>query len=272
MNALVLLKHGNLDHSVVNFVSSLFNTTNTAIHLLNIVSTTGEIPTQMNGEVLKNCTEFDLNHYYKRAEENKVYLQNFKHNSIKAKVVLIGNRRNIIKNYIDKNNIDIVVSGAHRTTLMEDVFSTTFASDILNHVKQPFLTIKCNRDNFSPKRIALVGEFLQAEKEDIQTLKEIAAAHHSEFVLTKILTPTEKRKHEDILAVMKKYAQLNDLQPVFRIIESSDKEAGIKSIQEEHQTDLITIARAHESAFSSFIGGSEINNIVNHIYAPILIY
>lgn len=272
MKVLVLLKHSELDHSIINFAATLLNNKSTAIHLLNIVSISGEIPTQNNGSVVENCTEFDLTGYYSQAEENRTYLQSISHPLIENKSVLIGNRRDIIKSYIEINQIDLIVSGAHKTTLAEDVFTTTFASDVLKVTDKPFLSIKCNRDNFIPNRIALIGEFVHAEKENLEVIKNIAKIHNSDIILTKILTKSDHRPKGDIIRVMQEFAVKNDLIPMHQIIESTDRESGVETIHHAHQNDLITIARTHESTFSQLIHGSALTNIVNHIYAPILIY
>jgi nucleotide-binding universal stress UspA family protein len=272
MNVLILIKNAPLDQSIVNFTSSLFKGEGAQFHLLNIVVTNGEIPTQMNGQVLDFCTEFDLSGYIKKTEENEQYLHTIQDESIVKRSSFAGKKSAIIRDYIKRNKIDLIVGGAHKTTAMEDVFVHTFASNVIENTSIPYLTIKCNRDDFSPQKIALIGDFKTAEIEDIDSLKHLAALHKSEIVLTKIQTPSDKRSLADIRKVMEAYAAVNNLEANIQIIASTDKEAGIEMLHKEFHSDLIVISRSHKKSFFKLLGHSELTNIINHIYAPILIY
>ncbi|NOQ70548.1 MAG: hypothetical protein GQ574_01015 [Crocinitomix sp.] len=272
MRVLILIKHNQLDQSVVNFSSSLFEGTDTQIHLLNIVPTNGEIPLQINGRVLDFCTEFDLSAYIKQTENNLDYLNSIKHPLVVARNSYAGNKMSILKDYIQTNQIDIIVGGAHKTTVMEDAFVKTYPSRIIANTTLPYLTIKCNRDNFSPERIALIGDFTIPSKENFDVIKTIAKRHESEITLIKIQTPNDKRPDADIKQVMQAFAEMNGLNATLKIIKSADKESGVSELHTDGFTDLIVVARRTKATFFSlFNHHTDQENIVNHIYAPLLI-
>ncbi len=271
MRVLILIKHNQLDQSIVNFSSSLFNGTETEIHLLNIVPTNGEIPLQMNGRVLDFCTEFDLTSYLKQTEVNLNYLKSIEHNMVVERHSYAGNKIGILLDYIQENKIDIVVGGAHKTTAMEDAFVKTYPSRIITKTTLPYLTIKCNRDNFSPQRIGLIGDFTKPSKENFDVIKAIANRHESDITLIKIQTPSDKRPEEDIKRVMTQFAEVNELNASLKIIKSVDKESGVDELHKDKMIDLIVVARAHKPAFSSLFNHADQESIVNHVYAPILI-
>lgn len=272
MNVLLLIKHNSLDQSIVNFTLSLFKDSSVNYHLLNIVQVNGEIPLQPNGQVLDFCTEFDLSGYNKTAKEQLVYLKSFKNESISQRNSFVGDKIKIIKDYVKANNIDIIVGGAHRTSLIEDVFVQTFANRVMDNTNLPYLTIKCNRDNFIPKKIAIICDFNTPNKEDLASIKHIADIHQSEIKLIKIQTAAETRSTSELEYAMQEYASVNNLNATTHIVINDDKEGGINELQNEHQADLIAIGRSHKSALFSLFNNNEQTDIVNHVFAPILIY
>lgn len=272
MNLLILIKNNRLDQSIVNFSSSLFNGTETKIHLLNIVSANGEIPLQMNGRILDNCTEFDLSNYIEQTKANLAYLRNINDDLIVERHSYAGNKIDILQDYIKSHHIDLIVGDAHKTTAMEDAFVKTYPSRIIDKTELPYLTIKCNRDNFSPQRIALIGDFSAPSKENFEVLKVLAERHESALTLVKILTPKDKRSEGDIYKVMQEFAEANDLMASLKIIRSTDKESGVSELHKDGLTDLIVVARTHKSTFVKLFNYGEQSNIVNHVYAPIFIY
>ncbi|MFT5823368.1 MAG: hypothetical protein ACI8ZM_004629 [Crocinitomix sp.] len=272
MNLLILIKNNGLDQSIVNFTTSLFKIDGVAIYLLNIVPINGEVPTQMNGRVLPVCTEFDLSEHIKQTELNWNYLNTIEHKTIAKRDAFAGNKIRIIQDYIIQNKIDLIIGGAHKTTAMEDVFVKTFASKAIENTNIPYFTIKCNRDNFTPKKIALIGDFINAETEDLESLKKIAEMHNSQITLTKIWTDSDKRSKEAIEKVMNSYAIQNNLNVTNQIVKSRDKESGLALLEKDHETDLIVMPRSHKKTFFKLLGHTEQTDIINHIYAPILIY
>lgn len=272
MNLLILIKNNSLDPSIVNFSSSLFNGTETKIHLLNIVPANGEVPLQMNGRILENCTEFDLSHYEKQAETNLTYLSSIKADLIVERHSYAGNEISILKDYIKTHQINVIVGGAHKTTARENAFVKTYPSRIIENTELPYLTIKCNRDNFTPERIALIGDFTAPTVENFEVIKALATRHQSEFTLVKFHTPSDKRSEVDIYKMMQAFADANKLTANLKIIRSTGKESGVSELHKDGLTDLIVVARTHKSTFFKLFNQGEQANIVNHVYAPIFIY
>jgi hypothetical protein len=270
MNLLILIKNSPLDQSIINFTASLFNTNTVSIHLLNLVPTSGEVPTQTNGRVLEFSTEFDLSGYLSKTDGNLKFLNSIQHKNIVKRDSLIGNTTIIIQDYINTHKIDLIIAGAHKTSFIEDAFVNTFASRTIENTNIPYLIIKCNRDNFIPKRIALIGDFLKTETEELNCLKRIAEIHNSQIVLTKVQTDSDQRSKKAIVQEMNTFSLRNKLNASFRIINDIDKEAALTSLQNDPETDLIVMPRSKKKSIFQFLGQTKQADIVNHIYAPIL--
>jgi nucleotide-binding universal stress UspA family protein len=271
MNILILLKNSALDKSIVNFTTSVFGGSNIKLHLLNLVEVNGEIPTKENGQVLDVCTEFDLSEYHTKANENLAYLASFKNQQIESRQALVGNRVGIIQNYRDSHSIDLIVGGAHKTSYLEDIFVNTFASSIIKNVSSPFLTIKCNRDEFKPSKIGLIGDFLEAEMENLEMIKTIAQLHGSEIILIKIKTSSDSRTHDEIENTMRECVEVNCLNAQTLILDGTGTESGVEKIIQEHLVDLIAIERRHQKGLLASFRRDESTTLVNHVHAPILI-
>jgi len=272
MNILILLKNSPLDVSIVNFTASVFNDDSVKLHLLNLIEVNGEIPTKPSGEVLDVCTEFDLSDYHDRAQKNQVYLTTFNKDSIQDRRSMVGDRIKLIKHYIANHSIDLIVGGSHKTSRIEDLFVKTFTSSIIEKIDIPFLTIKCNRDEFKPSKIGIIRAFMDPKTEDLSMIKRMAAFHQSEIVLVKIRTKDDKRPIETIEAKMNLFASLNNLSSEHLILDRSNKEKGLNTIVGEHLVDLIALEKTERIGFLPFLGKDESKTLVNHIYAPILIY
>jgi hypothetical protein len=272
MNILILLKNSPLDASIVNFTASVFSDDSVKLHLLNLVEVNGEVPTKPTGEVLDVCTEFDLSGYHTTAEKNRSYLASIENELISSRRALVGDRIKLIQHCKEELSIDLVVGGAHKTSHFEDIFVHTFASSIIEKVDVPFLSIKCNRDEFKPTKIGIIRDYLHAEVENLKVLKDISELHNSEIVLIKIKTVNERRSNEDIENQMRIFAELNKLNAETLILNDSDKESGVKSIAQEHLVDLIALEKSHRMGLSAFLKRDENASLVNHIFAPILIY
>jgi hypothetical protein len=86
------------------------------------------------------------------------------------------------------------------------------------------------------------------------------------------MTKDEKRLDSAIKTEMERFAQLNNLNPEYLIVNQANKEKGVEAIVKEELVDLIAIEKSHSTNFPSLHREEKDTYLVNHIYAPILIY
>ena len=156
MDILILLKQDDRDQYLIDFIDK-FKPEETTVTYLNVVQVSGDIPLKLSGEVLDNCTEFDLNHYQNRAAKNQAYfLKQLNGQNVEVR---IGDFERILLYELQEKKYQLLVTGAHLSHEFEDVFQTNLNSHIINKVKIPYLTLKCDNAQNSLEKVLFLGTF-----------------------------------------------------------------------------------------------------------------
>jgi nucleotide-binding universal stress UspA family protein len=271
MKILVLAKMDDHDKDVHDFLTN-YLADDSEIHLLNVIKIPSEIPLQMNGEVIEFCTEYNLSKYYEEKSKHQEILDKAfpELNNITANC-LIGNPLQLVKWYVKEHKIDLVVSGGHVTTHLEDIFSSSFANHLMQSLSVPYLSIKGTHPQL--KKIAIVREFVDPAQRSLELIKKIQGQCNAKIVLVKINTPNSHMDAAELKQKMELFAQLNGLtDPEFLTIEASDKETAIKDLISKHEIDLLTLGHIHRNGISSFLRGDLRSDILNHVNVPIYMY
>ena len=258
-----------MDQFVQNFMGNGFE-----LHLLNIVAIPSEIPLKMNGEVIDVCTEYNLSKYYDLKNANTQRLSSYLPGIEVNKKSMIGDPISIVKSYVRENGIDLVLSGGHITSHREDMFSTTFSTQLMRQLSVPYLSIKGDsEEGLKLTTIAVVREFIDPAKRNLELIKILQEQLHAKVVLVKINTPNSHMNPEELSLKMQQFASLNDFTDVeFLTIEASDKETAIKDLVTKHNIDLLTLGHIDRNGISSFLRGDLRSDILNHINIPIYMY
>lgn len=272
MNILVLLKLDHRDEFVIRYISNIFSEIPKNIHLLNAVEVNGEVPVKPNGQVLDFCTEFDLSGYLKEADENLNQLNQIDLDGVVSRQALVGNKMKIISNFIESNDIDLVIGGAHTTTVFQDKLIHNFTSRLIENVKVPYLTLKCDRSDSELKRIALVREFRNPKKENLDFVKALVENHNAQLSLVKLYSPSKRMSEEEILKGMSHFEEVNGITANKLIVNATSKEEQLKQIIKDYSIDLLAIGSINEEGNFNFVGERIRSEIVNRIESPILIY
>ena len=273
MKVLLLAKMDDHDRIVENFTHK-FMTDGFEFHVLNVVPIPSEIPLKMNGEVIDVCTEYNLTIYYDKQKANNEQLQNFiSQVKTEFKGSLIGDPLHIVKNFVRENGIELVISGGHLTSHTEDIFTNSFSNQLMQELSVPYLSIKGNETEPSLKNIAIVREFVDPAKRNLELIQKLQEKLNSRVLLVKINTPNSHVEVTELRSKMEQFAQLNGLSNVeFLTIEAADKETAIRSLVESHQIDLLTLGHIHRNGISYFLRGDLRSDVLNHINVPIYMY
>lgn len=104
-------------------------------------------------------------------------------------------------------------------------------------------------------------------------IKELQSVFESTIHLLKIKTPSEKKSDETILAEINDFATinfLNNYKP--HIYADKSVESGIGRFCAESSFDLVAIGTHQSKGLSKLFRGSISNDIVNHLFHPILTF
>lgn len=271
MKILILAKLDENDRIVQDF-SDKFLQKDVDIHLLNAINIPSEIPLKINGEIIDVCTEYNLTKYYDQQKLNLSKLNTYLSNlNVVQRNTFIGNPLQIVKWYIKENNIDLVISGGHLTTQMEDIFSSSFAEHLLRSLAVPYLSIK--GDSSKIKNIAIVREFIDPSKRNLDLIKKMQDQFGAKIIFVKINIPNNSIDAEELQQKMQLFAELNDLKNVeFLTINASLKESAIKDLIRDQKIDLLSLDHIHRDGISSFLRGDLRSDILNHVNIPIYVY
>jgi nucleotide-binding universal stress UspA family protein len=273
MKVLLLAKMDNHDRIVEKFADK-FMSQGFEIHVLNVVPIPSEIPLKMNGEVIDVCTEYNLTKYYDKQKAHNAQLANFfSVISTENKASLIGDPLHIVKHYVKEKGIELVISGGHLTKHAEDLFSTTFSNQLMQQLSVPYLSIKGEKDEPRLQTIAIVREFVDPAKRNLDLIQKLQEKFNSRLLLVKINTPNSHTEETELRSKMEQFAELNGLKNVeFLTVEAADKETAIKSLIESHHVDLLTLGHIHRNGMSYFLRGDLRSDLLNHINIPIYMY
>lgn len=273
MNVLILAKLDDKDGFVHDLALKFLNPDDN-VFLLNIVTVPGDIPLKPSGEVLDVCTEFDLSRYLKEQERNMALLKEYRLPNINLyPMVKVGSAVGIVKHVLAESNIGVMFSGAHVSSVAEDVFSTTFADRLMHETTVPYITIKCDRSYSSFKHFALVRSFKEPKKENLEHLKALREKFGAKLSLVKVMDPGEHRTKEEIWAQMQLFCEKNGLEDVHFVF--ADGQNNAKRIQElviSHEIDLLALGHTRRPGIGAFVRGEMTTDVLNHVLVPLYIY
>lgn len=272
MKVLILAKLDANDQIVQDFSTKYLHQF-TDIHVLNAIQIPSEIPLQMNGEIIEQCTEYDLTKYYTQQATNQEALASFLPElTIQNKQCMIGDALKMVSWYVKQNNIDLVLSGGHLTTQTEDIFSSTFASHLMKTLSVPYLSIKGDTTGVTDiSKIAIVREFLEPSTSNITFLKWMQEAFNSKIILVKLDTPQAESKEVNLNQNMEMFVSQNKLTNVeFLTVKGETKQDAIEHLIRTEQIGILALGHGNQAG--SFLHGDLRTDILNHVNLPIYMY
>lgn len=262
---------GNFAYGVASILAKV---TNAEITVLSIVAGPQGAIYSLEGE-LTNDEGNDYSEWKNKLDSNKAQLKSWIADKpdVTNAIAAIGNVDNTILRISEAEEADLVVMGSEGLYRMSKWSKSSHTEYVTNHSEVPVLSLKCDRQNIDLKQIVLVGDFLVADKINFKILKAIQEAYQSTLVLLKINTPSQIRTNEEIVADMKAFAMSNKLSNyIMEIYKDSTVESGIGKFVAENDIDLIAIGTHQGHGFSKLFRGSISDDVVNHLYHPILTF
>ena len=271
MNILALVREQQDLAGILDYAKRISNEGD-KVHLLNIIAVPGNIPSLSTGEMLDDCSEFDVSLYLKEQKTNENWLKNSDlGNYIAAAQVVVGNRYAILKNQVKTHNIDVVLTATKHTSRIEDFFKNTSAGIAHDKLAVPVLAFKCDRSHEEIKDIAIVSDFEHTEKENLDILKQIAAKSNATITLFGFAMD---ESHEILLKKkMQRFVTLHELPNMKQIIiHSTHKEKSAKELLFQYPMQLMVLLDLHRKGLNKILKGDLEKDLLNHQLIPILAY
>ncbi len=185
----------------------------------------------------------------------------------------IGHIDDTILRYVEENDIDMIAMGTSGAYGLKQWLSNSHAAKITRHAKVPVLTLKCDRSGFKMEDLLLVSDFHKPEKINIEALKTIIKGLDIDLHFLKVNTQRDFQSNREIRIAMEKFAELNDLKDVkFHVYCDETVEKGILNFSADTGIELVAIGTHQRSGFSRLFNSSISENVVNHVWQPILTF
>lgn len=187
--------------------------------------------------------------------------------------VRIGHIKKGILNYIEKEEIDLVIMGTGGSSGVAEWLVGSNAEEIVRNSSKPVLSIKCDRSGNAIKDILLVSDFKEKKKLNLNILKTIQSVFDSKLHLLKINTLTNFDSNRQIHQNMSAFAESNELGDISCHVYCDDTvEKGIINFSADTGIDFIAIGTSQRKGLGLLFQGSISKGLVNHLIQPVLTF
>ncbi|MGB0525118.1 MAG: universal stress protein [Flammeovirgaceae bacterium] len=184
-------------------------------------------------------------------------------------VTQLGSLNVAVKEFIQQEDIDLVVMGTEGTSGIDEVFWGSHTSRLIREINCPILAVP-NHYPFTPPKevlIALDYEMEQKMNGQFTPLQEIMASYQPEFTFLNVLSPEDVYQATDLHpSWIKKYANST------KVIEYS--EDVVKSIEKyisRWSTDMLVMVAHDYNFYEKLFHRSHTKKVVEETSVPVLV-
>ena len=247
---------------------------NGIVHLLNVV----ELPV-MHDTTLMPVLSFEealLTELKEKASKQfeKINKKYNKDSEVKVRtVVQFGGISYVILNYIEENEIDVVVMGTKGASGLREIIIGSNAEKIVRNSPVPVLVIKKFVKVSSIKNIVFPNT-LQQDQEDL-TMKVKALQNFFKAKLHIVFINTPGNFTRDVVThkLLKSFAKrfmLKDF--TINVYNDPYEESGVINFTHSIGADMIAMGTHGRKGLSHILSGSVAEDVVNHVDCPIWTY
>ena len=178
-----------------------------------------------------------------------------------------------IKQFIDDNEIDLVVMGTHGTSGLREFFVGSNTEKIVRFSHAPVLAVK------SPTTISSIRNIVFPTVPDLDQMnfvtkvKELQNFLNARLHILYINTPTNFLREKEIRSAFEDYVRHYQLSNyTLNIVTDTSERNSIINFTHEINADMIAMATHGRKGLAHFFAGSIAEDVVNHVDRPIWTY
>lgn len=259
------------DHAY-NLTQSLFAGDKIELHILSVVTVTPDVLFDTSGELIEDGI-IDL----KQMQDQKLEFDSSmdewvrgKKNIVNTKVK-IGRLTGDILNYIDENNINLLVMGTSGATGMKEFLMGSHTAYIAMRSPIPVLSVKSDLSDKPFDDVVLAGDFRDPQMLDLSIIKDILKRKKSRLHLLKVNTPGDFEINSAVYNRMQEFCELNEISNArFHLYSDYTVEKGIISFSDQMKADLIAIGTQQRTGLSRVIKRSISYEAINHLKQAVI--
>ena len=240
----------------------------TFLHVLNVPDT---VSLSNEGEI-ETCGEIDIDFVAKQkqmAEQKLGELEKTHGDKINTALVF-GKTTTGIINYAEENNYDFIAMGTKGSSGLTERIVGSEAQLIARKSEVPVLSLMCDRSEFDLKKMVLVHNFEENQKQELSLLEKLIQAFGTEIHLLQITDDTSTDQVALIHDRMDEFAKSNNMKDYHKhILKDEDVENGVIHFNQMNNIDLVCIG-THGTG--GFFKTSAAEALINHMYKPVITY
>ena len=262
--------------NAIEYALKLYKKTRCSFHLLHVSSVNtfigGEVPSIPSSTiVLEKDIKVEIKNKLKAlvSKIDRSFL-NIKHSFITH--AEYGFLIDIIKEKVEKNNIDLIVMGTKGASGIKEVIIGSNTGDVITRVKCPVLVVPEEARFIKPREIAFPTDYNQTYSSKIlDTLLNVAGIHESSIRIVHI------RKREDGLTEEQEQNKgilhdfFKDHEHSFHSITSNKLEVALQYFTESRNIDMISMVAKNLNFFQQILFKPTVEDISYHIKLPFLV-
>lgn len=248
--------------------------TGSEICALSVVSAPAGVLYDKEGNVKMDGAE-DLSGLFEQRETAQEKLKQWLIDKPDVKVakVKIGHINQDIVEYIQKEQIDLVIMGTAGASGMEEWLRESHTESVVRNSPTPVLSLKCDRSGDPIQDMLILNDFKEKKAMDLSMVKTLRTVFNARLHLLKINTPKDFESNSAIKEDMKAFAELNDLEDVtYHVYCDESVEKGIINFSGETGIDFLAIGTNQRKGFGRLFKHSISEGLVNHLWQPILTF
>lgn len=252
-----------------NLAKVIAKKANSEIFLLNVIepympfSEVGYTATEQ--DYLSHLKETSASHLQRLLEDNPEF-------SIFSQVE-IGSIFRVIRDYIQNNNIDLVVMGTQGASGLEEVLVGSNTEKIVRTATCPVLTVRNNLENFEVKALVFATNLRAEQVKAIEMLKNFQGFFGAHLHLVYVNTPNSFLSSQEIKEQSNEFIKKANLNNFTLHVESDvNEEIGVIHAAESLKADIIAMGTHQRKGLAHWFAGSIAEDVVNHANRPVLTF
>lgn len=248
--------------------------TGAEICALSVVTAPADVLFDKKGNVKMDGAE-DLSSLLEQQEAAQEKLNKWLINKPDVKIakVKIGHINQGIVEYIQKEQIDLVIMGTAGASGIEEWLRGSRTESVVRNSPTPVLSLKCDRSGDPIQNILLLNDFKEKRVMDLSIVKTLRSIFNADLHLLKINTPKDFEPNKTIKEEMRAFAMLNNLGDVtYHVYCDENVEKGIVNFSGETGIDFLAIGTNQRKGFGRLFKYSVSEGLVNHLWQPILTF
>ncbi|MBV6645630.1 MAG: universal stress protein [Cyclobacteriaceae bacterium] len=176
-----------------------------------------------------------------------------------------------VLDYIDQNEIDLVIMGSHGATGLTEFLIGSIAQKIIRLSPVPVLVVKEDTHELSALKMIIVSDFPIPVETSFVTLLEFAVDLDLKVHLLFVNTPLNFTNTKEIKARMHEYQEIgHDIINSLNIQNADNLENGINDFLENDPNSIIAMATHGRTGLNRLVSGSVTESVMNHLKTPFL--